>query len=61
MTVTELREALQKLEADGKGGLRVLLWTDPYLRFDRVAVSDGLVDGKVHAFLVDSDEPGPPD
>jgi hypothetical protein len=24
MTVTELRQALEKLEADGKGGLRVL-------------------------------------
>ena len=58
MTVTELRAALQKLEAQGHGEAKVVLDEDPYLEFDCCVASDDFADGAVRACLVNSDTPG---
>lgn len=58
MTVTELRQELEKLEAEGKGGLEVILDEDPYLEFDGLVASAEFMDGHERACLVNSRYPG---
>lgn len=58
MTVTELRQALEKLEAEGKGGMEVVLDEDPYMEFDGLVASADFMDGVERACLTNSHYPG---